>query len=89
MLRTGRRANPSVPLLQALARYFKVPVAYFLDEAVADELSSQLRLLSAIRDSDIQQLALRSHGLSPESRAALAALIERLRAAEGLPDDAS
>lgn len=87
MLRTGRRENPSVQLMQSLARYFNVPVAYFLDDKVAAELASQLDLLAALRDSDVQRLALRSHGLSPESRAALSTMIERLRQAEGLTDD--
>lgn len=87
MLRTGRRENPSVQLIQALGRYFNVPTAFFLDDTVAADLASQLELLAALRDSDVQRLALRSHGLSPESRAALATMIDRLRQVEGLVDD--
>ena len=86
MLRTGRRSNPRTDLIQALARYFKVPAGYFLDDEVAETYAEQLRLLQAVRDSGTAGLALRAQGLSPESRAALAAIVDRLRAADGLPE---
>lgn len=84
MLRTGRRENPSASLIQALARYFRVPAGYFLDDEVAAEYAEQLRLLQAVRDSGTAGVALRAQGLSAESRAALTALLDRLRAADGL-----
>jgi transcriptional regulator with XRE-family HTH domain len=85
MLRTGRRSNPRAELIQALARHFKVPAGYFLDDDVAEEYGEQLRLLQAMRDSGTAGLALRAQGLSAESRAALTAILDRLRAADGLP----
>lgn len=85
MLRTGRRTNPRVELLAALARHFGVPVSYFLDDA--EDISAQLELLATLRDSGAQRLALRAHGLSEGSRAALVAMVEQLRKAEGLGDD--
>jgi hypothetical protein len=72
-----------------LARYFGVPASYLLGDEGADEISDELQLLVALRDSDVRQLALRSQGLSAESRKAIAAMIEQLRRAEGLPDDRS
>ncbi len=87
LLRTGRRSNPHRELLTALARYFGVPVSYFLDDQAADELTGQLQLLVALRDSGAERLALRAHGLSQGSRQALAAMVEQLRKAEGLADD--
>ena len=86
MLRTGRRVNPRTDLIQALARYFKVPAGYFLDDEVAESYGEQLRLLQAMRDSGTAGLALRAQGLSAESRAALAAIMDRLRDADGLPE---
>jgi transcriptional regulator with XRE-family HTH domain len=86
MLRTGRRSNPRADLIQALARYFRVPAGYFLDDDVAEEFGEQLKLLAAIRDSGTAGLALRAQGLSPASREALAAIMERLRAADGLTE---
>lgn len=88
MLRTGRRTNPRVELLAGLARYFHVPVSYFVDDETAADLGEQLRLLAALRDNDVQQLALRTQGLSAGSREAVARMIEQLRHAEGLADDA-
>lgn len=88
MLRTGRRTSPRIDLLTGLAKYFGVPVSYLLgdnDEEVAEEI----RLLLALRDSDVRQLALRSQGLSADSRKAIAAMIEQLRRAEGLRDEDS
>lgn len=85
MLRTGRRTNPRADLIQALARYFKVPTGYFFDDDVAAEYGDQLRLLAAIRDSGTVGLALRAEGLSPSSRAALTAILDKLRLADGLP----
>ena len=87
MLRTGRRENPSIPLMQALAKYFNVPVAYFFDDDVAADLGGQLELLAALRDADVQRIALRSQGLSEDSRKTLADVIKQLRRADGLPDD--
>lgn len=84
MLRTGRRTNPRAELIQALARYFKVPAGYFLDDDV-DEYSDQLRLLQALRDNGTAGLALRAAGLSPASRNLITEMMDRLRAADGLP----
>lgn len=87
-LRTGRRTNPRYELLAALARYFGVPVSYFLDDDQAvEDLTGQLQLLVALRDSGAERLALRAHGLSEGSRQALTAMVEQLRKAEGLADD--
>lgn len=85
MLRTGRRSNPRAELIQALARFFKVPAGYFLDDDVAQEYGEQLKLLQAIRDSGTAGMALRAQGLSASSRAALAQIMDKLRIADGLP----
>ena len=87
MLRTGRRTSPRIELVSSLARYFRVPVAYLLGEEGSDQISDELELLVALRDNDVRQLALRSQGLSADSRKAIAAMIEQLRRAEGLPTD--
>ena len=88
MLRTGRRTSPRIELLTGLAKYFGVPVSYLLGDD-SDDVGEELRLLLALRDSDVRQLALRSQGLSADSRKAIAAMIEQLRRAEGLSDEDS
>lgn len=87
MLRTGRRSNPRRELLATLARYFGVSVSYFVDDQAAEDVTSQLQLLAALRDSGAEHLALRAHGLSEGSRQVLAAMVEQLRKAEGLADN--
>lgn len=85
-LRNGKRNNPSARNLAAIAELFAVPVDYFFNPEVAAKIDADLRLLSAIRDSGIQGLALRAQGLSPETISNLAGIIEQVRRIEQLPD---
>jgi transcriptional regulator with XRE-family HTH domain len=84
MLRTGQRDNPTGARLQALARFFGKPPAFFLD---AEATSEDFELAAALRQSDIRQIALRSDGLSVRSKQAILALIEKAREAEELDAD--
>jgi hypothetical protein len=63
-----------------------VPVNYFFNDEVATRVDAELDLVVALRDSPIRQIALRSAGLSPESLAAIAEMIEHVRRLEGLGD---
>lgn len=85
-LRNGKRNNPSARHLAAIAELFAVPVDYFFNPEVAANIDNDLRLLSAIRDSGIKGLALRAHGLSSETIASLASIIEQVRKIEQIPD---
>jgi len=58
-MRAGRRDNPSVVLLAAVAEVFGVPVDYFFDAARADRIEKQLASLSRMRDAGVQCLAVR------------------------------
>src|SRR5437764_790705 len=83
-LRTGRRDNPTKAHLEAIAGYFGVNASYFFDDAAAERVGAQLRLLTAMRDARVSEIALRSFGLSPETLQAIAQIIENARRAEGL-----
>ena len=85
LLRKGQRDNPTKKHLEALADFFGVPPAYFFDDAAAARVDAQLELLVALRDAPVRQIALRAHGLSPESLLAIAQMIEHVRQLEGLP----
>jgi transcriptional regulator with XRE-family HTH domain len=85
-LRTGKRDNPTKSHLEALADFFGVNPAYFFDEGASERVDAQLQLLGAMRDSGVDQFALRSFGLSSETLKAIAQIIENARKAEGLPD---
>jgi transcriptional regulator with XRE-family HTH domain len=85
-LRTGRRNNPSLKHIEGLAAFFGVPVNYFFNDDIAALTSADLELIVAQRDADIRRIAVRSAGLSAESLAAVADLVEHLRHIEGLPE---
>ncbi len=78
-LRNGQAANPQMRLLQALARTFGVPPAFFFDdydEQQAGLLGEQIELLALIRDSGITAADVRALAeLSPAARQAVADLI--------------
>ncbi|GAA1965331.1 helix-turn-helix domain-containing protein [Kitasatospora viridis] len=46
-IRTGAKANPTVKTLEAIAAFFGVPAAYFLDDTVADRVDARLRELKS------------------------------------------
>ncbi|KJK44210.1 XRE family transcriptional regulator [Lentzea aerocolonigenes] len=77
-LRTGRRDNPTVQHLSALATFFGVPVAYFLDDAETARIDQDLELLAAMREAGVTEIAMRSAGLSDSSRTAVADMITQL-----------
>jgi transcriptional regulator with XRE-family HTH domain len=85
-LRTGQRTNPTKRHLEALAAFFGVPASYFLDDAAAQSIHSQLALLAAMRDERVQVVALRAAGLSERSLGAITEMINQARVLEGLPD---
>lgn len=85
-LRKGLRDNPTMRHLEALAAFFGVPEAYFIDDAVAGRVDAELELLVALRDAGVRALALRAFGLSPETLASLTQMVERVRKLEGLVD---
>jgi transcriptional regulator with XRE-family HTH domain len=77
-LRTGRRDNPSIQHLTALATYFGVPVAYFLDDDESAKIEQDLELLTTLREQGVTDIALRAADLSQDSRDAVSDLITRL-----------
>ncbi|MCE7002022.1 XRE family transcriptional regulator [Kibdelosporangium philippinense] len=81
MLRTGQRANPTGPRLQALAKFFGKPPAYFLDHEVTNE---DMELAAALRARGVRMIALRSDGLSEKSQRAILEMVERAREIEKL-----
>ncbi|GIH26572.1 XRE family transcriptional regulator [Acrocarpospora phusangensis] len=86
-LRKGIRDNPTKRHLEALAKFFGVPPAYFFDETATERIDAELALLNAMRDASVRQIALRAAGLSPKSLNAITEMVERVRELEGLSDD--
>lgn len=78
-LRNGQAANPQMRLIEALAKTFGVPPAFFFsdfDDQQASLLREQVELLALIRDSSVTAAQLRSLlELSPEALQAVADLV--------------
>jgi transcriptional regulator with XRE-family HTH domain len=94
-LRNGQAANPQMRLIEALARTFGVPPAFFFSDYDAEQaglLREQVELLALVRDTGVTSAQLRALlQLSPGARQAVADLIEhtaRTEAGRGRPDRA-
>ena len=78
-LRNGQAQNPQMRLIEAMARTFGVPAAFFFpefDDKQSGLLQQQVELLAMIRDADIDAFELRTIlGLSPQARKAITDLI--------------
>lgn len=84
-LRNGVKDNPTVAHLRAIADFFGVPPSYLIDRDTDQKIDAQLNLLQALRDSDVRDLAMRAHGLTPQALNSLAAMVDHARQLEQLP----
>lgn len=85
-LRNGKRSDPTLSRIKAIADFFGVSVLYFSDDETARRTDEQLELAVAMRDASVRAFALRTAGLSDKSLQALQAMVENARALEGLPE---
>lgn len=80
-LRNGQATNPQMRVIEALARTFGVPPAFFFDDYGVGDLGlleEQVEVLALVRAAGIRSVELRAlAGLSPEGRQAVAGLIAR------------
>jgi transcriptional regulator with XRE-family HTH domain len=83
-LRSGKNTNPTKDTIEKLASFFGVPVAYFFDDHVGEQIAAQIGLVAVLRDAGIAQAATRMVGLSQGSIEAVATMTEQLRRLEGL-----
>jgi ESX-1-secreted protein regulator len=90
-LRNGQAQNPQMRLIEALAKTFGVPPAFFFDdydEQEAGLLQDQVELLALVRDAKITSAEFRAIlGMNREGRKVVASLIERAARAEAQPPD--
>jgi transcriptional regulator with XRE-family HTH domain len=82
---TGARTNPMMDAVQALAKFFEVPLSYFDAHENTAETNEQLKLIAALQHAGVQDVAMRTVGLPPESVALILGMIDRVRQVEGLP----
>jgi transcriptional regulator with XRE-family HTH domain len=78
-LRNGQAQNPQKRLIEALAKTFGVPPAFFFDDydEQAGLLEEQVELLALVRDARISSAQFRAIlELSPQARQAIISLVE-------------
>jgi transcriptional regulator with XRE-family HTH domain len=82
-LSKGRRVRPSGAILAALARFFEVPVTYFLPGSPAEVDTAQvsLELIRAMQRNDVREVAIRAANLPEANVQALIAFIAHLETA--------
>jgi transcriptional regulator with XRE-family HTH domain len=76
-LRTGKKDDPTLSHLKALAKFFGVPVEYFTRDELAAEVDAELNLAAALMQVRARTVALRQ-SVIPEAQEALGALTELL-----------
>ncbi len=82
-LRHGRNRNPSLEVIEALGRFFDVPVTYFFAAGdKADDAREAAAIAGLIRNPGMRKLAEQAQGLSAE---ALAVLTEMAAGLKRLP----
>ncbi|GAB3394667.1 XRE family transcriptional regulator [Amycolatopsis echigonensis] len=77
-LAVGARRDPKRSHIQALARFFGVPVTYFFDDEVAGRVDAQVADVVAWRDTQARELAQRAMRLSERDRQTVSALMDQL-----------
>jgi len=85
-LRNGQAANPQMRLIEALARTFGVPAAFFFGDYNPEQaglLQEQVELLALVRNAAVTTAQLRALlELTPEARQAIADLVTHTTRAE-------
>ncbi|MGW7295374.1 hypothetical protein ACWGIB_23650 [Streptomyces xiamenensis] len=87
-LATGRTTNPKLHHLQALARFFAVPIGYLSDdEADFTQLEAELELLRTLKQRGVQNIKVHGAAQEPADLATVQELLGRLRQLELTEDN--
>lgn len=83
-LRSGVRANPTWQTIDALAKFFKVPVGYFFDEQPEQPSTVDPRVQEALRNAGVVHIATRAAELSEDGLRTVMDVIDAVLAREQL-----
>jgi transcriptional regulator with XRE-family HTH domain len=84
-LRTGAKRKPTTDVLAGLARFFGVPVEFFLDDKTAEQVDAEITLAKVVGNLGVKQLALRALELSPQGLVEIAKILEDVLAHDQRP----
>ncbi|MEU2309381.1 helix-turn-helix domain-containing protein [Streptomyces misionensis] len=78
-LRKGARDNPTLSQMQALAAFFGIPVAYFVDNGEGETTRADIELLAQLKRMGVRQIALRTlASMSEDSVNSVLPVMQRL-----------
>lgn len=94
-LATGDNPNPTIAVLETLARFFGVPTSYFTDDELAGRVDEQLDRLAAEQrqhreaaaDQTLAQVTYRMAQLSPQGRDQVRGMLDYVYQLEQRRDD--
>lgn len=76
-LRTGKKDNPTLKHIEALAGFFGVDATYFVgDSDYADRVAAELKLLAGMKRAGVRDIALRASDLSDSNLSMVEAILE-------------
>ncbi|MGJ6121176.1 helix-turn-helix transcriptional regulator [Mycolicibacterium sp. Y3] len=84
-LRTGQRTNPSAEMMEAIAQFFRVSVAYFTDDRYFQKVDEELTWLLHMRNENVRFVTSRALGLSEDSLSEWICYADTLRRQEAAP----
>ena len=84
-LRNGGKSHPSIELQQALADFFGVPIAYLTSPSVDADEAQQAAATALVDQVGVRAIALRAIGVQEDSLATIVAVLDNIRALQGLP----
>ncbi|MBP2371967.1 hypothetical protein [Pseudonocardia parietis] len=77
-LRRGRRTNPTMATIEGIVRFFRVPVGNLFADEYAETTEEDRRILTLVRQAELETLLEMASELPEETRASLARIIEDL-----------
>lgn len=83
-LRKGDRREPSRKVLGAIAAWFGVR-DYFFSDGAAGRTDEELWVLNRMKETGVRDVFFRTDGVSQQSLELVKAMLDTIRAAEGLP----
>ena len=81
----GKRKNPMLDALYALAKFFQQPLSFFDDATGPSEATERLKLAARLQAKGVEAIAQRAVGLNDGNLKALETLIDQMRVMQGLP----
>jgi transcriptional regulator with XRE-family HTH domain len=83
-IRHGHTPNPGFLTLRALAQFFGIKPGFFYEDGLNECDLEQIKSEAVLRDSKVQEIALRASELAPEDRDVILGMIRLIARRQGL-----